>query len=87
VVLDERLLSVLVCPIDKGALLYFAVDAVLYNPRLRRVYRVESGIPLMRADQAQPVEPDHHTRLLRRAPAEAGTTLDLPVAHLLASAE
>ncbi|WP_284742460.1 Trm112 family protein [Amycolatopsis sp. RTGN1] len=84
--LDERLLSVLVCPIDKGALLYFVSDAILYNPRLRRLYRVESDIPLMRADQAQPVEADQHGRLVSRAPTEAVTTLDLPVAHLLASA-
>ena len=34
--LEDALLDILVCPIDKRGLLYFADDAVLYNPRLRR---------------------------------------------------
>ena len=37
--LEDALLDILVCPIDKHGLLYFADDAVLYNPRLRRLYR------------------------------------------------
>ena len=37
--LEHALLDILVCPIDKRGLLYFADDAVLYNPRLRRLYR------------------------------------------------
>lgn len=77
--LDERLLSVLACPIDKGALLYFAADDVLYNPRIRRLYRVESGIPLMRADQAQPVSENQHEQLLARARAEALASLNMPI--------
>ena len=32
--LEDALLDILVCPIDKRGLLYFADDAVLYNPRL-----------------------------------------------------
>ena len=35
--LEDPLLDVLVCPIDKRGLLYFADDAMLYNPRLRLV--------------------------------------------------
>ncbi|MGW5715165.1 Trm112 family protein [Amycolatopsis sp. NPDC003865] len=77
--LDERLLRVLACPIDKGALLYFAADELLYNPRIRRLYHVESGIPLMRADQAQPVDEDRHLQLLSRARAEALVSLDVPI--------
>ena len=42
--LDDQLLRLLACPIDKEALLYFPDDGVLYNPRLRRSYRVETGI-------------------------------------------
>jgi uncharacterized protein len=62
--LEDALLDILVCPIDKHGLLYFADDAVLYNPRLRRIYRIEDGIPLMLAGQAVPV-PDHeHQRLM-----------------------
>ena len=37
--LEDALLEILVCPIDKHGLLYFADDAVLYNPRLRQIGR------------------------------------------------
>ena len=36
--LDPQLLEILACPEDKGPLLYFADEAVLYNPRLQRRY-------------------------------------------------
>jgi uncharacterized protein YbaR (Trm112 family) len=65
--LEPALLDVLVCPIDKRGLLYFADDAVLYNPRLRRLYRIENGTPLMLPRQAVPVPDDEHTRLLKCA--------------------
>ena len=65
--LEDALLDILVCPIDKRGLLYFAADAVLYNPRLRRLYRIEDGIPLMLAHQAVPVPEEEHERLLRCA--------------------
>ena len=59
----HALLDILVCPIDKRGLLYFAGDAVLYNPRLRRLYRIENGIPLMLPSQAVPVPEEEHRRL------------------------
>ena len=62
--LESALLDILVCPIDKHGLLYFADDAVLYNPRLRRLYRIEDGIPLMLASQAVPVPEEEHERLV-----------------------
>jgi uncharacterized protein YbaR (Trm112 family) len=65
--LDAALLRILVCPIDKLALLYFADEELLYNPRLRRVYRVENGIPLMLARQADPIADEEHARLMQRA--------------------
>ena len=37
--LDPLLLEVLACPEDKGPLLYFADEDLLYNPRLRRCLR------------------------------------------------
>jgi uncharacterized protein len=37
---------------------------VLYNPRLRRLYRIEDGIPLMLAKQAVPVPDEEHQRLM-----------------------
>jgi uncharacterized protein YbaR (Trm112 family) len=65
--LEDPLLDILVCPIDKQGLLYFAGDAILYNPRLRRMYRIEDGIPLMRANQAVPVPDEEHERLMKLA--------------------
>ena len=62
--LEDALLDILVCPIDKHGLLYFADDAVLYNPRLRRLYRIEDDIPLMLANQAVPVPDEEHQRLM-----------------------
>ena len=65
--LDETLLDILVCPIDKRGLLYFADEALLYNPRLRRSYRVENDIPVMLAQRAAPVGDEEHARLIERA--------------------
>jgi uncharacterized protein len=65
--LEEALLDILVCPIDRRGLLYFADDAVLYNPRLRRLYRIEDGIPQMLANQAIPVPDEEHKRLMKCA--------------------
>jgi uncharacterized protein YbaR (Trm112 family) len=65
--LDETLLDILVCPIDKRGLLYFADEALLYNPRLRCSYRIENDIPVMLAQQAAQVPDDEHTRLIERA--------------------
>ena len=65
--LDRPLLDILVCPIDKRGLFYFADDALLYNPRLRRLYRIENGIPLMLPEQAVPVSEEEHGRLMKSA--------------------
>jgi uncharacterized protein len=64
-VIDETLLSILVCPADRGPLLL--VDDVLYNPRMRRAYRIEDGIPVLLVDEATAVSDDEHTRLMARA--------------------
>ena len=63
--LDERLRSILVCPADRGPLLY--VDDVLYNPRLRRAYRIEDGIPVLLVEEAVDVSEEEHQQLLARA--------------------
>ena len=65
--LEDALLEILVCPIDKRGLLYFADDAVLYNPRLRRLYRIENDIPLMLPKLAVPVPDEEHNRLMKCA--------------------
>lgn len=65
--LEDPLLDILACPIDKHGLLYFADEAVLYNPRLRRVYRVTDRYPVMLAHRAEPAAEEEHLRLLKRA--------------------
>jgi uncharacterized protein len=73
---DARLLPLLACPVDKEALLYFPGDGVLYNPRLRRGYRVETGIPILLADEAEEVTAESHETLLGRVErGEAEATL------------
>ena len=72
--LDPLLLDLLACPIDKQALLYLTQDDVLYNPRLRRLYRVRDSIPVMLADQGETVSEDQHRDLLRRAVAGGALT-------------
>jgi uncharacterized protein YbaR (Trm112 family) len=67
-VVDEKLLSILVCPEDRGSLLLIGDDEMLYNPRLRRAYRIEDGIPVLLIDEAVAVTDDaEHERLLGRA--------------------
>ena len=68
--LDPKLLEILACPEDKGALLWFEGEAALYNPRLRRRYSVVDGIPVMRGDEAEAVDEAEHGRLLALAESE-----------------
>lgn len=66
--LDPRLLDILVCPEDKGPLVYREVDGMLYNPRLRRIYRIVDDIPVMLIDEAEAADDAEHERIM----AEAG---------------
>ena len=50
--LDPQLLEILACPEDKGPLLYFEAENILYNPRLKRSYAVKDDIPVMLVDEA-----------------------------------
>jgi uncharacterized protein YbaR (Trm112 family) len=76
VTLDDRLLPLLACPVDKGALLYFPGDDLLYNPRLRRGYRVETGIPILLADEAEEISAERHGALVASVErGEAAATL------------
>jgi uncharacterized protein YbaR (Trm112 family) len=70
VALDPQLLEILACPQDKGPLLYFADEDALYNPRLRRRYRVQEGIPVMLIDEAETVSDAEHERLVAKAATE-----------------
>lgn len=65
--LDPLLLDVLACPVDKGPLLWFEDEDILYNPRLKKSYRVEDGVPVMLVDEAADVSDAEHERLTAKA--------------------
>ena len=65
--IERPLLEILACPIDKQGLLYFDDEGILYNPRLRRIYRMAEDHLMMLADRAEPAPEEEHERLLKRA--------------------
>ena len=65
--IDQRLRSLLVCPEDRGPLLLVG-DDFLYNPRLRRAYRIDDGVPVLLISEAVTITADaEHQALLERA--------------------
>ena len=62
--LDPQLLEILVCPEDKGALVYVESEGVLLNDRLLRTYPVRDDIPVMLIDEASQISEDEVQRLL-----------------------
>lgn len=68
--LDAHLLDILACPEDKGPLLYFETDGFLYNPRLKRRYRIDNDIPVMLVEEAETATDDEAASLDERAKAE-----------------
>jgi uncharacterized protein YbaR (Trm112 family) len=68
--LNPQLVEILACPQDKGPLLYFLDEDALYNPRLKRRYRITDDIPNMLIDEAETVDEAEDTRLLAKAEAE-----------------
>ena len=65
--LDPLLLEILACPQDKGPLLYFEDEDTLYNPRLKRRYRILDGIPVLLVEEAEDVSEGEHARLEAKA--------------------
>ena len=65
--LDPLLLDVLACPVDKGPLLWFEDEDVLYNPRLKQSYAVVDGVPVLLVDEAVAVGDAEHERLMAKA--------------------
>lgn len=71
--IDADLLAILVCPADRGRLVLAERSGqpgawVLYNPRLRRAYRIEDGIPVLLVDEAVTIGDDEHAHLIAQAP-------------------
>ena len=67
--LDPKLLEILACPEDKGPLLYFEDEQVLYNPRLKRKYEIRDDIPVMLIDEAVAADDAEDARLTAKAEA------------------
>ncbi len=67
--LDPLLIEVLACPVDKGPLLWFEDEEILYNPRLKKSYAVREGIPVLLVDEATDVGEPEHERLIAKASA------------------
>ncbi len=65
--IEQPLLDILACPIDKQGLLLYDDETILYNPRLRRIYRLCDGYPVMLASRAEPASEEEHHRLIKRA--------------------
>jgi len=65
--LDPLLLELVACPVDKGPLLWFEDEDVLYNPRLRKSYAVHDGVPVLLVDEAVDVGDAEHERLMAKA--------------------
>jgi uncharacterized protein len=68
--LDPLLLDVLACPVDKGPLLWFEDEDVLYNPRLKKSYAVVDDVPVLLVDEAVDVSEPEHERLMAKAEQE-----------------
>ncbi len=74
--LDPKLLTILVCPSDKGPLFPVGTTdsgdspAWLYNPRMQRRYAVIDGIPDMLPDDAETVSEDEHATLMATIESE-----------------
>lgn len=65
--LDQRLLDILACPEDKGPLLYFEDEDMLFNPRLSRTYAITDDIPVLLIDEATTVDEAEAARLIEKA--------------------
>jgi uncharacterized protein YbaR (Trm112 family) len=66
VTLDPQLLEILACPEDKGPLIYLEDEDTLYNPRLKRRYRIQDDIPIMLIDEAETVSEEEHERIVAK---------------------
>jgi len=69
--LDPFLLDILACPEDKGPLYYLADEQSLYNPRLKRRYKIDDDIPIMLVEESETVSDEEHARVMAKVEAGA----------------
>jgi uncharacterized protein YbaR (Trm112 family) len=65
--LSPELVAILACPVDHEPLLYLDTENLLYNPRLKRKYRIEGDIPILLIEEGVIVDDAEHVRLLALA--------------------
>ncbi|MFC9729717.1 Trm112 family protein [Streptomyces roseolus] len=70
--LDDTLLRILACPLDKGPLTPTADGDALYNPRLRLRYPIVDGVPQLLPSSGQRVPAEAHDRYASGTDAAAG---------------
>jgi uncharacterized protein YbaR (Trm112 family) len=68
--LNAKLLEILACPEDKGPLFYVESESLIYNKRLKRVYEVKAGIPVMLISESRSVDAGEHDRIMAKITAE-----------------
>ncbi len=61
--LSSMLVSLIVCPDDKESLWYVDSEDFLYNPRLKRKYKIEGDIPILLIDESTIVDDDEDARI------------------------
>lgn len=67
--LDDSLLDILVCPIDREALSYSFFEnvgePVLFNPRLKVAYEIKDAIPVLLEEETQALS-DEQIKILEK---------------------
>ena len=64
----KDLLEILACPETKAPLLATADGSLVStDPKSRRLYRVEDGIPILLVDESKVLTPEEHEQVLREA--------------------
>ncbi len=56
--MDSKLLSILVCPVTKGPLIFDKKNNELISKSARLAYPIRDGIPVMLQEEARKIGPD-----------------------------
>jgi len=60
--MDAKLLSLLVCPVTKGPLVYKPEQQELISRSARLAYPIRDGIPIMLENEARPISAEEAAR-------------------------
>ncbi len=64
--MDNRLLDILVCPVTKGPLIYDKERAELISLSARLAYPIRDGIPVMLSQEARQISQDEYERCRKK---------------------